>query len=180
MIKSEVPDRPSSNWSLTPSRVKSEEEEAHHSLPTKRQRTSEDFFTFCSLILEYENYESIKQEDLRSKNSSPLGSMASVSDSGRSDSLDSALNMSSTSSSDERKGPELESDEDSHDLITCFCMKPFAGRPMIECSECLTWIHLSCAKIRRNHIPEEFICQHCRETKHTARRSQRDRRRIRM
>lgn len=64
-------------------------------------------------------------------------------------------------------------EDDSHDLITCFCLKPFAGRPMIECSECLTWIHLSCAKIRRNNIPDEFTCQRCREAKHTTRRSQR-------
>lgn len=71
-----------------------------------------------------------------------------------------------------RRGGNM-TDEDSHDLITCFCLKPFAGRPMIECSECLTWIHLSCAKIRRNNIPEEFTCQRCREAKHTTRRSQR-------
>ncbi|CAB1348894.1 unnamed protein product, partial [Coregonus sp. 'balchen'] len=44
-------------------------------------------------------------------------------------------------------------EDDSWDLITCFCLKPFAGRPMIECSECGTWVHLSCAKIRRTHAP---------------------------
>lgn len=39
--------------------------------------------------------------------------------------------------------------DDSWDLITCYCRKPFAGRPMIECSLCGTWIHLSCAKIKK-------------------------------
>ncbi|XP_036410825.1 PHD finger protein 23A-like [Megalops cyprinoides] len=66
-------------------------------------------------------------------------------------------------------------EEDSWDLITCFCMKPFAGRPMIECGECGTWVHLSCAKIRRNHVPDVFTCQHCRDAKHTIRRSGRAR-----
>ena len=39
------------------------------------------------------------------------------------------------------------------------------GRPMIECSLCQIWIHLSCAKIRRSNIPELFICPKCREEK---------------
>uniref|UniRef100_A0A673YU93 Zinc finger PHD-type domain-containing protein n=1 Tax=Salmo trutta TaxID=8032 RepID=A0A673YU93_SALTR len=66
-------------------------------------------------------------------------------------------------------------EDDSWDLITCFCLKPFAGRPMIECSECGTWVHLSCAKIRRTHVPEVFICQPCRDTKTNIRRSNRAR-----
>lgn len=49
----------------------------------------------------------------------------------------------------------------------------FVGRPMIECSECLTWIHLSCAKIRKSNVPDVFICQKCRDAKHTMRRSNR-------
>lgn len=56
------------------------------------------------------------------------------------------------------------SDDDSWDLVTCFCMKPFAGRAMIECNKCHTWIHLSCAKIRKSHVPETYVCQSCRET----------------
>lgn len=66
-------------------------------------------------------------------------------------------------------------DDDAWDLITCFCLKPFAGRPMIECSECTTWIHLSCAKIRKSNVPEIFICQRCRDSKHEIRRSNRAR-----
>uniref|UniRef100_I3KTE2 PHD finger protein 13 n=1 Tax=Oreochromis niloticus TaxID=8128 RepID=I3KTE2_ORENI len=46
----------------------------------------------------------------------------------------------------------VDSDDDSWDLVTCFCMKPFAGRAMIECNKCNTWIHLSCAKIRKSHV----------------------------
>ena len=38
---------------------------------------------------------------------------------------------------------------------------------MIECSSCLTWIHLSCGKIRKSQIPELFICQPCRDNNHT-------------
>ncbi|KFO54852.1 PHD finger protein 13 [Corvus brachyrhynchos] len=61
-------------------------------------------------------------------------------------------------------------DDDAWDLITCFCMKPFAGRPMIECNECATWIHLSCAKIRKSNVPDIFICQRCRDAKQEIRR----------
>lgn len=71
----------------------------------------------------------------------------------------------------------VDSDDDSWDLVTCFCMKPFAGRAMIECNKCNTWIHLSCAKIRKSHVPETYVCQRCRETHGTAdtRRSHRSR-----
>ncbi|XP_029862790.1 PHD finger protein 23 [Aquila chrysaetos chrysaetos] len=57
----------------------------------------------------------------------------------------------------------VESGDDSWDLITCYCQKPFAGRPMIECSQCGTWIHLSCAKVKKNNVPDVFYCQKCRE-----------------
>lgn len=57
------------------------------------------------------------------------------------------------------------SEEDSYDLVTCYCTKPFAGRPMIECSKCLTWIHLSCAKIKKTNIPDVFICVRCKNRK---------------
>ncbi|XP_032081020.1 PHD finger protein 13-like [Thamnophis elegans] len=66
-------------------------------------------------------------------------------------------------------------EDDAWDLITCFCLKPFAGRPMIECNECTTWIHLSCAKIRKSNVPEVFICQRCRDAKQEIRRSNRAR-----
>ncbi|PKU39497.1 phd finger protein 13- hypothetical protein [Limosa lapponica baueri] len=66
-------------------------------------------------------------------------------------------------------------EDDAWDLITCFCLKPFAGRPMIECNECHTWIHLSCAKIRKSNVPEVFICQRCRDAKQEIRRSNRAR-----
>lgn len=55
-------------------------------------------------------------------------------------------------------------DADSYNLITCYCGKPYAARPMIECSQCLTWLHLSCAKIKRKHIPDIFICVKCTKT----------------
>ncbi|XP_069039813.1 PHD finger protein 13 [Lepisosteus oculatus] len=69
----------------------------------------------------------------------------------------------------------VDSDDDSWDLVTCFCMKPFAGRPMIECNECNTWIHLSCAKIRKSNVPEVYVCQRCRDSKFDIRRSNRSR-----
>lgn len=61
-----------------------------------------------------------------------------------------------------RKGIHL-SDKSSYGLITCFCRRPYAGRPMIECSKCLTWMHLSCVKIKKSNIPEEFFCTKCKK-----------------
>ncbi|XP_070585012.1 PHD finger protein 23 isoform X1 [Erythrolamprus reginae] len=58
----------------------------------------------------------------------------------------------------------VESGDDSWDLITCYCQKPFAGRPMIECNQCGTWIHLSCAKIKKTNVPDIFFCQKCKES----------------
>lgn len=77
--------------------------------------------------------------------------------------------------SQRRNSLHFVSDDDSWDLVTCFCMKPFAGRPMIECNECHTWIHLSCAKIRKSNVPEVYICQKCRDSKFDIRRSNRSR-----
>ncbi len=33
---------------------------------------------------------------------------------------------------------------------------------MIECSKCLTWIHLKCAGVRKNNIPETWHCAKCK------------------
>ncbi|XP_051963541.1 PHD finger protein 23B [Xyrauchen texanus] len=57
----------------------------------------------------------------------------------------------------------VESGDDSWELITCYCGKPFAGRPMIECSQCNVWVHLSCAKIKKSNVPDIFKCQKCRD-----------------
>ncbi|EFX77123.1 PHD finger protein 23-like [Daphnia pulex] len=125
----------------------------------KRPRTSEDFLLFCKFILEHENYEMQKHEELRSKANSPIGSTGS----------ESAKSETPSSNSGEERKVSSDSDSDDGDIddgyntVTCYCGKPFAGRPMIECSHCLTWIHLSCARIRRTNIPDEFICAKCRE-----------------
>lgn len=33
---------------------------------------------------------------------------------------------------------------------------------MIECSGCLTWLHMSCAKVKRKNIPEFYYCERCK------------------
>lgn len=35
---------------------------------------------------------------------------------------------------------------------------------MIECSLCLTWVHLKCAKISGKRIPDIWYCSPCRQT----------------
>ena len=54
----------------------------------------------------------------------------------------------------------LPSDDD--DDVTCYCKKPYAGRPMIECSSCSVWVHLACAKVKRTAIPDMWYCQLCK------------------
>ncbi|KAL1110290.1 hypothetical protein AAG570_008367 [Ranatra chinensis] len=115
----------------------------------KKPRTSEDFYLFCKFILEYENY------GLTNKEGSPNLSAANPPEI-------IPLSVKSPVTEDEFEA-EDSSDEDSYDIVTCFCKKPFAGRPMIECSKCLTWIHLSCAKVRKSHIPDVYICPSCKE-----------------
>jgi hypothetical protein len=66
---------------------------------------------------------------------------------------------SSHSSSDSEYG----SDSESWNLVTCYCGRPYAGRPMIECSNCLTWVHLYCARVKKTNIPEVFYCQACKK-----------------
>lgn len=51
---------------------------------------------------------------------------------------------------------------ESYNYVSCFCGKPYAKRPMIECSRCLTWLHLTCVKVKKNNIPEVFYCLTCR------------------
>lgn len=33
---------------------------------------------------------------------------------------------------------------------------------MIECSGCLTWLHMSCVKVKRKNIPEFYYCDGCK------------------
>lgn len=46
--------------------------------------------------------------------------------------------------------------------VTCFCGQPFAGRPMIECDLCGMWVHMTCAKIKKNKVPDHYNCTQCR------------------
>jgi len=129
---------------------------------------------FCKMILDYENYEEtmLGEEVLRRRHtSSPLGSTGSGAE-------------SSTASFTEEPGErgvvspvssqlhhltvsDRETDEEDEDDITCYCKKPYAGRPMIECSSCGTWVHLACARVKRSAIPEVWNCHLCKVTKST-------------
>lgn len=38
------------------------------------------------------------------------------------------------------------------------------GRPMIECSVCFNWLHMSCVRLRKNNVPETYVCDSCKST----------------
>jgi len=137
----------------------------------KRGRSSEDFLSFCKLILDYENYDG---ELVRQRHtSSPLGSTG---DSSLSSFHDETYQDTTHhhhhhphhhhaihAIQDISDGDTMTDDFDEEEAeITCYCRKPYGGRPMIECSSCQTWVHLTCAKVRRSNIPETWYCRYCR------------------
>jgi len=141
----------------------------------RRRRTAEDFLMFCRIILEHENYEQIRSQDLRLRHSSsPLGSTGSSNESWplskdeysemyspphhNVTDMEEETNRNST----EEERENSEDADDSWDQVTCYCGKPFAGRPMIECSKCLTWVHLKCAGLRKTNIPDTWHCTKCK------------------
>ncbi len=34
---------------------------------------------------------------------------------------------------------------------------------MVECSKCLTWVHLKCGGLRRTNIPDTWFCARCKK-----------------
>ena len=58
--------------------------------------------------------------------------------------------------------PLLPSSRSDYEDITCFCGKPYMGKPMVECSDCLTWMHIKCVGLRKNAIPKDWYCAPCK------------------
>ena len=50
-------------------------------------------------------------------------------------------------------------------VLYCICRKPFEGRFMIECSECLEWFHGDCVNItpRQARFINEYVCPQCKD-----------------
>lgn len=132
--------------------------------PQNRGRSSADFLMFCKMVLDYENYSGADSdsEDLRMRHtSSPLGSTGSTG--GESNS---SQEGDTSFSREQHRGRDQDISEDESDDestgITCYCGKPYAGRPMIECSACATWVHLACARVKRTAIPDVWYCAVCK------------------
>lgn len=127
----------------------------------RRGRSSEDFLMFCKMILDYENYDPDDSQQTRQRHtSSPMGSTGSVGESNLSTSGSSGLG-SPLNTLQEHAVSDDDSEDDSEG-ITCYCKKPYAGRPMIECSSCGTWVHLACARVKRTNIPDIWFCAICK------------------
>lgn len=138
--------------------------------PPKRGRSSEDFLMFCKMILDYENYDDNSSDAMRYRHtSSPMGSTASMGSLGSNgeSSLSSFTEDPETQSPSAAIDPDMSdedivTDEGEDEEITCYCKKPYGGRPMIECSSCQTWVHLTCAKVKRTAIPDVWYCSLCK------------------
>lgn len=174
---------PQTSGSFTTMKRKRSAKNQEYKGDKRRRRTAEDFLMFCKIILDHENYEQQRSQDLRLRHSSsPLGSTGSSNESWPLSKdeysemyspphhsnvaedliLDSEDANRSNSTEEERENSE--DADDSWDQVTCYCGKPFAGRPMVECSKCLTWVHLKCAGLRRTNIPDTWHCKTCKPT----------------
>jgi len=102
-------------------------------------------------------------EDARRRHSSsPLGSTGSSNESLRTP--EDLLNRSEEDDVDDTAAAF-----ENEDLITCYCNRPYAGRPMVECDSCLTWIHITCTDLkRRDRVPEVWHCYKCVEKRDKA------------
>lgn len=67
----------------------------------------------------------------------------------------------------------IKEDDASWYSVTCFCGSPFAGRPMIECDRCSMWVHMNCGKVRKNKVPEKYICPLCKRGEASSSRTRR-------
>ncbi|KAI8981527.1 hypothetical protein BDB01DRAFT_794451 [Pilobolus umbonatus] len=58
-----------------------------------------------------------------------------------------------------------EDEEDDHngDIIRCICDDMDDDGFTIQCEDCLDWQHASCVNIKRNNIPEHYLCDRCRK-----------------
>ncbi|XP_064384893.1 PHD finger protein 23-like isoform X2 [Halichondria panicea] len=144
----------------------------------QNRQTFIDFFNFCNVVLAYEEKLSSPPEDhlhgfLDSMGGSSHSSSDSSSDSSD-DTIEDPSSITSTASSDSKESNEMvyTSEDEEWNLVTCFCRRPFAGRPMIECSECGTWIHMFCANIPKDQVPEIYICPSCQVSANQAKGSQ--------
>ncbi|CRL08120.1 CLUMA_CG020977, isoform A [Clunio marinus] len=128
-----------------------------------KKRTKDCFLLFCEVVLQHEK--ELLSETLRS--SQELLNEKQIPDKQRSNGIvdnNAAINFDTDRDIyKEESSEETESPGDSFNSVTCFCGKPFAGRPMIECSGCLTWLHMSCAKVKRKNIPEFYYCDGCKD-----------------
>jgi len=158
------------------------------------ERTRDVFSEFCRIILNYENYTGAGRSSVPKGSGVSRGHNRGQRKSGTSASKGFTKKRSSTgedarrrhsssplgstgSSNESLRTPEdlvnrSEEDEvddaavafDNEDLITCYCNRPYAGRPMVECDSCLTWIHITCTDLkRRDRVPEVWHCYKCVE-----------------
>lgn len=178
---------PQSSGSFSTMKRKRSAKNVEYKGDKRRRRTAEDFLMFCKIILDHENYEQQRSQDLRLRHSSsPLGSTGSSNESWplskdeysemyspphhNVNDMDEDTNRNST----EEERENSEDADDSWDQVTCYCGKPFAGRPMIECSKCLTWVHLKCAGLRRTNIPDTWHCTKCKPKPTSLNKSEQD------
>ena len=57
---------------------------------------------------------------------------------------------------------EMDVDKDS-DVVACICKGPDDGRPMIQCDNCHSWLHVDCVtrEEERSQLPDKWYCWKC-------------------
>lgn len=54
-----------------------------------------------------------------------------------------------------------DSDQADGDVIRCICDDTSDDGFTIQCEACEDWQHASCVNIKKNNIPDHYICEQC-------------------
>lgn len=125
----------------------------------KKRRTKAIEEKICS---KYEKKEPIETVKDSRKRKSGIPRKLEVIDEAKMDTWETAADTEIVKNSSNDSDYLIKEHDASWYSVTCFCGQPFAGRPMIECDLCGIWVHMTCAKIKKTKVPDNYNCITCR------------------